>query len=925
MAARNGCLLVVPRTLHQALRLGAAIGITAIACSFPAVAQTPSCPALAFPPFTGAAWDEDTSYEITVRDLGAGQLRITVVGDILLLDNKQFTSLMRTVDKAPGNVAEVVLDGRVVRLVEPLSLQNGRVRILAQSLVLEGRGLIALTKRPGSESSGLEIYAQTIDLRKALPLPLQISVAPTASRSVVVRAGSLITAGGTLDGDAARRMLWRRSTNFDGGTLSTTPPTWDINVGTTGATKAFEAMAPLAAWPSYLAYKLRKHHAFAPFEDAQKAMVAGRIRDARPVVEAMQRAEVLLDFDALTALMARNLDRRGFGPAHVPSEDLVVAQNRFKASLVAANQQMPRLSALISSAHQAPKVDTVALEQARTRIKTLAEVQAKRHAEIGETFTELASLEARSIEVTKAIEFERENSRKELERLKEKDKDLAAIKVATTVVAVGVSFVGTPAAGAALAAGVGVAGDFVYAHNAGRPVNVETLVTIGQKNADLYKNVHAARASWEKHSSDLDTLKDVFDGKKVTPEGAKKPLTKTDAAKMAGASAGEFAKSVKSAVDGIGSIPKPDSVSLNQVEAENGALQGHLARMADIQRSVSDGMAKLDRLQAALASDEAELAETRLVEQVLLELKPSNDQEIVRWKTAALQLWGRELQSLYQDSMDLRRSLFFETWKTPVLPADVLNYPEEFTAYLAAGRYSPEAPNATSPTALTAAHLNTEIAKHLAVLGAISSSVEQAWQDYLAERAAGAQPFFDQFDFSDRAGAPVPSKLFLEQLNAQIRRQIQFPSSRNGTQFTLLIPFSMTPAPTNLPERLLRAGVANVKVKDSSALVGKTMVFDITHRLAGELRRSDQCSYVDLSVPGGAGTVTRRDQARELSSVRSESEQPMTFESLRLSRAAPPARTLYFLSVTIGGSENDANWRKVPELESFTFWRRIVQ
>jgi len=899
-----------------------------IACALmprASMAQDALCPPLAFPPVVGVEWNEDTAYEMTVRDLGGGRLRITVVGDILTLDGQRFGSLLRTVDKAPGNVVEIVLDGREVRLLEPLALQSGSIRILAGKLSIEGRGLVALTRAPGSAADGLSIDAAEVDMRKAMPLPLQVSVAQGSARTVKLRTGSLLTPGGSLTGDAARRWLWRRSTNFDGAIPAALLPGWAVEVGQLGHVQAMEAMGQAASWPNYTAYKLRKHHAFAPFDEQRKKMLASRILELRPVLESMQRADVVMELNGLSALMQQNVDRRGFGPGQVPSEDLVAAMKRFGESLKNAKSQLPQLRSLVAAAHQVPTLDGASLDAARTRIKSLIDAQARRRAEIGDTFTALATLEARAVETGKEIEYQREASRKRLEELKDKEKDLANIRAATTVVAIGASFVGTPAAGAAIATGVGVVGDFVYAHNAGKPTSVETLVTIGEKNAELYKKIKEARAAWDKHSEDFGVAKDVFDGKSVTPKDAKKPLTRTDAAKLAGESAAEFAGKVKDVVNGLGAIPKPDSVSLNQVEAENVGLQQALAKQADLQRGVSEATARLAQLQTALVADDAALAETRLVEQVLVELKPANDQEILRWKTAALQLWSRELQRLYQDAMDLRRSLFFETWKVPVLPREVLAYPEEFTAYLAAGRYSPEAPNSTSPAALTATHLDGEITKHLAVLGAIASAVDQSWQAYQAERAAGAQPFFDQQDFTVREGAPATSRLFLDQLNAQIRQQIRFPATRAGTRFALVVPLAMTPPPTNLPERLLQAGVANVRFKDQQALLGKTLAFDVTYRLAGELRRGDQCAYVDLGVPGGATTATRRDQARELASVRSEAEQPMTFESLRQSRAAPPARTLYFLSITIGGSEQDTNWSSVPVVESFTFWRRIVQ
>lgn len=915
--------------IRKAYRPIAFAGALVVLLTNQAVAQNPNarlCPPLAFNALNAPSWEDDTGYELTVRDLGGGNLRITVVGDILVLDKARFGSLLRGVDKAPANVAEVVLDGREVRITEPLALQSGRIRIVAQTVSFTGRGLVALTRPPGQATDGLEINAQRVDLSKALPLPLQLTLADDGQRSVVVRTAELITPQGPLTGDPAKRWLWTRSSNYDGAMPDRWPGQWTVSVGPVGYAEAVQTMSPMVGWPGYMAFKLRKHYAIAPFDQVNRARLAQQIDAARPLFVELQQADPLLQLDALALLMQRNLDDRGLGPAHVPSEDFVQASERFSKALAAANNQLPRLRTLIVSAHLAPKLDEEMLKQVRSRIQSLDQEQAQRRAKIDDTLTEIASLQAQGVEVGKRIEEEREESRRELERRKKQQKDLEGIKLGTTVLAIGASFIGTPAAGAAIAATVSTAGDFVYAHNAGAPVNLETLVTIGKKNADLYDTLKATRVAWDKHSKDLDVLKDVLNGKKVVPEGAKKPLAKIDAAKQAGESAAAFGRSVKAVSDGLGAIPKPDAVTLNEIEAGNGDLVAALGRLATIQQSIAEAAARLDQLQAAQAAGEAAWAETRNTEQVLLELKPTNDQEVMRWKTAALQMWTRELQRLYGDARSLRRSLFFETWKIPVLPATVQTYPEEFTAYLASGRYSPEAPNSTSPSALTAAHLDNEIAKHLAVLEELSRAINQSWQSYLAERASGAQPFFDQQEFERRDGAPITTRMFLDALNAQIKYQIQYPASRESKRFPLLIPFEMTSPPDiNLPERLLRAGVANVRFKNVQALTGKTLAFDVTYRLAGELKRGEQCAYVDLSVPGGAGTVTRRDQARELTVVRGEAEQPMSFNALRESRTAPPARTLYFLSVIVGGSSTDANWANVPEIEGFTFWRRIVQ
>jgi len=888
------------------------------------------CPALNIQNPSGMRWEDDTGYEMTARDVGNGRLRVTVVGDILVLDQARFASLLRSVDKAPDKVAEVLLDAREVRITEPLSLQRGLIRIQAQSVAFVGRGQVALT-RPQTEADGIEILAQRLDVSKAQPVPIQVSVTLAAAtpeqRQVRILTEALLTPEGVLTGPAARERLWRYSSNYDGSVPRPLPKAWNVNVGPEGYALAREQMSGKVAWPGYTSYKLRKHFTIAPFEINNKAQLSGQIDRLRPVFASLEQPEALRELDTLSLLMKMNLDDRGWGPAVVPSEDFVKAQTRFAKALVDADKQFPRLRTMILAAHEAPRLNVTELANVRSRVAELDADRAQQRANINEQITRAAVLQAEGVEIDRRIAAEQEESRQVLERLKDRDKDLAGIRAVTTVVAIGASFIGTPAAGAAIAATVSTAGDFVYAHNAGKAVNLQTLASIGEKNAALYKTLKSTRDSWDQYQKDWDVMQDVFDGKKV-PKDSKKPLTKSQAAEQAGQSATGFAKQVKSFVDELGAIPKPDAVSLNDIEKGNGDLVQALSQLAKVQQGIGETAARLEQAQAALAAADAAVARSQAAEQVLLELKPVNDQEILRWKTAALQLWNQELGQLYSQARALRRSLFFETWKVPTLSAQLSTYPEELTAYLASGRYNPEAPAGLSPIALTAKHLDDEFARHLAVLKGLDGAMDKTWQDYLAERAAGARPYFDPHELAIRPGAPATHLLFLEQVNAQIREQIQFPPGPGVKRFPLLIPFVMSSPPNpDLPERLLRVGVANVRFKNPHALDGKQLFFDTSYRLAGELYRNGRCAYVDLAVPNGATLVTSRDQTdnRALEVIRAEAVQPLSFVTLQESRTAPPARTLYFLSIVVGGSTADANWKQVPEIKGFTFWRRIVQ
>jgi hypothetical protein len=887
----------------------------------------PACPplALSVPPYQ--SWNDDTAYEIQVSNVSNGKLRVVITGDILSLDDQNFSSILRSASNAPANISELILDGREVRIKGPLSLQHGNVRIFAQRVSFEAGGRIVLTHPPENDKDGLDINAEAIDLRKADSLPFQVVVQYGDLRYVSIKAGSVLFPEKLNSQISASEGLWRLSSNFNGYLPAAYPSSWKINVGEAGQESAIKVMQAQADWPTYFAYKLHKFQAYAPYDVNNQQTILKLINKLSPLIIQLERADVLLDLNGISQLIKNNTDNRGYGPGLVPSEDFITAKDRFDKALQSADLTFRNLISLVISTRDNYQDSAALLNQARGRIKALNESQERLALAVGQSVTRLGELQSSASVASGIVAEEHENSLKRLEELKQKDKDLANIKSVTTVVAIGASVVGSPAVGAAIATTVSTAGDMIYAHNAGKTLDLATIINITQKNGELFKKVSQVRNAWDKHSADLVVLKSTFDSKPPPGDDNRKSLTRTEAANKAGASAGEFADAVRQMVESLGSIPQPDAVSLNQVEAENGALQSALYNLSAIQNDIAKQVQQLESLQAALTTDEASLAEAKLVENVLLNVSPENDADKMRWRAAAFQLWTRELRRLYQQAMDLRRSLYYQTWKTPVLPEELQSYPEEISACLDAGRCSLSSLNGLSDQNTVRQNLENETSRHLALMSGIAGAIDDAWQSYQAERASGAQPFFDQQDISSSNGSPESQITMLEQLNAQIRRQIAFPASRDQTPFRILIPLTMVAPPqAGLPERLVKAGVANPVFKNPDALKGKSIMFNITWPLAGEVINDGQCSWVNLSIPRGNQDKTVRDLATDpVSMLKAQSDEPLTLDILRKSRTAPPARTLFFLSVTVGGDPQNSNWKTIPELEGFTFWRSIVQ
>jgi hypothetical protein len=903
------------------------------------------CPPLATPVGNPPSWDADTAYELTDTKLPDDSLRLTVVGDVLVLDQARFGSLLRSPGLAPPARGAVVLDAREIEVRGPLSLQRGSLRIYAQTLKLADAGLLALSQAAGS-SDGIEVYVQRLDLSRAQPVPLQLVVSenpPTGGpvqilRQFKLRAQEVVTPGGVLAGDEAREYLWRASSNFDGLTRRM-PYSWNVAVGASGYNEALAEMKRVVAWPDYTAFKLRKHFAFAPFEPGRRQELMDRISRLRPVLLALDRSVALTNASAVALLIQQNLDDRGLGPTHVPSADFKWLQGEVQRGLQLAEPQFDRLRDQVLAAYSLPKLDENAVSRLRKARQDVADNQAQLRLEIEELSSRTGTLESEMDLAKTRIREETKRSEEAFKQEQEKrSRTGESVQWVTKGVAVGASLLATPAVGALIATGVSAAGNAAYAHNTGASTGSQSVLSLLAQNAEVYDTFKKTRESWQNYELHREAAEEVYadkprvvrDGKVVAPGDKEAPLTKAQAFAAAADAQSQYLGQLGKLDDQLGNVPRPSVVSLPAAEAGNPELLSAITQLAAAQTKHAAAKAEWDKKTSSYAEGQRGLDQMRTSEQVMLELRPANDQEILRWKTAALQMWNLELDKLYGQLRSLRRALYFETFKTPMLPAAVASHPEETMAYMASGRYDPRVGGGMSPLELTKAHLDAEAKRHLSVIQAQLSAIDKAWNAYMDERGSAVEPHLDAQVFSGQPGASEVTRGFLEQLNAQIRSQIEHPSTFGGARFRLLVPIVMTlPKELDRPERLLKVGVAEVRLKDPSVMERKRLYFDTTFRLAGELLHGESCSYVELAVPGGATLASsQRDDAadpRTVFDLREQARVSMSYEELKKSRAPAPARTLYFVSVLVSGDPADAKWKIVPVVESLTFWRRIVQ
>ncbi|TAW06613.1 hypothetical protein ELI25_29530 (plasmid) [Rhizobium ruizarguesonis] len=877
---------------------------------------TVACTAFPAPSIAYQLWEEDANYDMYegVKD---ERKTIRIVGDILNITKDDFGSIVRDIDEAPSNVSEIIFDAREINVLAPISFTTSKIVLLADTVKFGPSGAFYLTAEPSDANDGLYVSANTVKLENAMPRAIQIALGHGSNnRRVQFQGKSLQVEGQEISPEDADAVIWRRTVDFSGIGSSAPPGNFEVAFGGDGNKKAIAEVSERATWPLFFAFKVQKFFSRDAFNQTNKSNLTAWIDQIVPRVEELGNSSAVAMLNATRGLMDLNLDAQGYSPFFVPRRDFVNARDAFKARLKDADTRLDVLKDTILAAYDGKELDRGKIEKIRADYKALQGDMAARQVAMDEALTDLAVNEQEIESLMTRVSDRRAILKGHLENLKKRQDDASKVKVAATVVAIGATLVAGPA-GPLIAAGVSATGEMIYNHNtnpAGN--NLETFVSIAKKSADFYQAATEAKAAWAKHSADLGAARDSLRG---VPGKDGKLVPKMDALKTAGKSGGEFAKKLKAMYDQLQSMPTPTSIEMSGLEKEDGDLQGSLAAIAAHRSTQAKLTEQISVLQQQLASDADAQATASVLEADLLSTVPVNDRDVMRWKMVATSLWRKYLEDMYLDAIMLRRSLYFETAKVPEVPPDLLQFPEEMTAYIRSGLYSPD--GKYSPRELTLTHLEREKSKHLLALGAIGESIDRAFEAFQSERAGGAVPYTQTFTF-DGATSTGNEKEFLEQLNAQISSIIHNPNfSEIGR---LPIPIDLPAPPTDMPERLIRITIPDVEFNDPKSVLGKRVNLDISYELDGEMRRNNGCNFIDMRAKGAIPRVSYRYQAGA-QKTEEEAPVPLTFEEFKRYQSAPPARTPYYLSIQVTGDRKNPNWQVAPTIQSMTINLRIVQ
>lgn len=875
-----------------------------------------TCTAFPAPAITYQSWDEDSNYDLYegVKD---DRKTIRIVGDILNITKEDFGSIVRDIDEAPSNVSEIIFDAREINVLAPISFTSSTIVLLADTVKFGPSGGFYLTSEPTDAKDGLYVSANSVMFANAMPRPIQIALGHgNNNRKVQFHAKNLNVEGREISPEESIAALWRRTIDFTGIGSSAPSANFEVEFGDDGGRKAVAEISERATWPLFFAFKVQKFFSRDAFNPANKKNLLAKIGEIVPAVEELGNTSAVAMLNSTRSLMDLNLDAQGYSPFFVPRRDFVNARDAFSERLKEADSHLDNLKDTILAAYDGKELDKGKIEKIRADYKALQGDMAARQVAMDKALTDLTVNEKEIEELMKRVSDRRAILKVHLDNIKDQQDDASKIKIATTVVAIGATLVAGPA-GPLIAAGVSATGEMIYTHNTNPEGNtLETFVSIATKSADFYKAATEARAAWTKHSADLATARDSFRG---VPGKDGKTIPKIDALKAAGKSGGEFGKKLKVMYDQLQSLPTPTSIEMTGLEKEDADLQRSLATIATHRSTQAQLTEQIATLQQQLASDADAQATASVLEADLLTTVPLNDRDVMRWKLVATSLWRKYLEDMYLDAIMLRRSLYFETAKIPELPADLLQFPEEMTAYIRAGLYSPDGQH--SPKELTLSHLEREKTKHLLALNAIKESIDRAFESYQSERAGGAVPYTQTFTFDLSTGNEDDSE-FLEQLNAQISSIIRNPGINEIAR--LPIPIELPAPPSDIPERLIRITIPDVEFDNPKSTRGKRVNLDISYELAGEMRRNNGCNFIDMRAKGAMPRVAHRYQAG-LQRIEEAAPVPLTFEEFKRYQSAPPARTPYYLSVQITGDRESPNWKTVPSIKSMTINLRIVQ
>lgn len=300
-----------------------------------------------------AFWNDDRQISILRHEDGA-RFAYRIVGDVVELNPTLFPALATAPDGRLTDVSEIVIDAREIILDMPLRLQDGMVRLRADTVRFAGGGSIALIDPPQESEQGIDIVAATLDLSQARALPFVFATqgwrageAPQwpgdgPKRMLRLKVGTILPAADEPEAskDQLRRdpLRWLHNRTADQGFDSGMPKEvwsagYDITVGDAGAAAYDELFRNTLLWPDMVAAKLLRLRTRGAFDPAADDFLRGRIAEWLPRFDTRSSRQSSALMRRILRQVEDGVDPFGNRPFDLPMADLAQRVTAFGKSL----------------------------------------------------------------------------------------------------------------------------------------------------------------------------------------------------------------------------------------------------------------------------------------------------------------------------------------------------------------------------------------------------------------------------------------------------------------------------------------------------------------------------------------------------------------------------------------------------------------
>lgn len=626
---------------------------------------------------------------------------VVIVGDVVVLDQATFPSLVVPWGGYHTGVGRLVVDAREIVLDMEIALQGGHIVLHAEVIRFGPRARLTLSGEPGDQDDGLELVADHLDLRAASPRGLlgfqtqRWSGGPGsgAGRSLSVSVSTVSAPQGdplltseALDNDPRRFFFNMSYDRFAAGSQPWESGYANVRVGREGRANWEQAVATEMRWPLHAAEALLDLYAADPFNPVVRDYIEAKMSVLASLFLTRGDPRASLALQHLQQLIRWDRDVFGLGRFAVPMVSLQRTIDQFSLSL---DQVFGPVDGGVGSGGLLAWWDErivgtlmVGAERA-ARDAMVAEVERQLGtvgADRAGLETAMRASEGRQEQLEQEIQMAEhavEARRKALEageerRLRSREQTEAWFRAANLTISTAASALGTPAAGAVVSTVLSA----VEAESMGRRFDVVDAI-------DTFESMRALNEQRSKQFAELrGRWSDVREG---TRRGVDLVASGRwiEAREMLGASHDGMrgiVDAVRAHADDlrVRPITALDAAALAALDDGDAIQQDNLVRLGNAHREL-----ERERISWIAMLEEADRLDRQLVEKAaalgeLRTLDLTNDAAQLKLRELAAGVRAELLLDLARDVAWLRRSFEYVTGYPLTLPEAIAGYADRF-------------------------------------------------------------------------------------------------------------------------------------------------------------------------------------------------------------------------------------------------------